>query len=82
MDGKVREKAWLAGLDAANDGLPSTINPHLVYSELAIELAWLAGVLAGRDRLPFDDNPHPGGTDLSRDWADGWLEGERIRRMC
>ena len=48
MDGKSREKAWRAGLDAAYDGLPSAINPYPVDSELA------------------------------KDWADGWLEGERL----
>lgn len=45
------------------------------------ELAWLAGLVAGRDGQPVDDNPHPDGTDLSLDWAGGWLEGERIRWM-
>ena len=50
-------------------------------AKLATELAWLAGLIAGRDSLPFDDNPHPVGTDLSQDWANGWLEGERLRQM-
>jgi hypothetical protein len=25
----------------------------------------------------MDANPHAAGTDLARDWLDGWLEGER-----
>ncbi len=49
MDGKFREEAWRAGMEAVYDGLLSAINPHPVDSEPA--KAWADGWLEGERLL-------------------------------